>query len=501
MRTYQAELVRQIPIGTNPGELNHWTGPGMSMRPSAPVVYEDRIYIMDNANGRLNIYDKDLRFVDELRPRDTKVNMRDTYYFSVLDDGGIIAFSVFGGYRSDRDGRLIYSVDADRLPEHVTYQGYFWTFHDYVIFLDRSDGGDYHVIDGEGRFLSPGEIKSLGEEMKRDSRLRRESPRMRDAIDGFLKENNLLLDGERDFLVTSWRGILYRQFYRLIAANSDRPIQNRVADAEYEQEGGGVNGVDIDGNTYWGLINVKTQKKLRYVISPRGDVIDYFAIAPEARRVGDCCSYTYGADGRFYALDYNIENRSYDIYRVAGDWLKYTTSRPLTPTSLSVSVIPRLTSLAASSTLTEPFDLNAYHPVKVLDGKPDIAWMEAVDGPGIGEWWQMALDRPVTVDEIRIGPGYLGEPWWNQNNRIRQIDLVLDDDSTIRYFSDAMEMQSIKLSRPATFQTLKIVIEAVYPTTHWDDTPLAEVELWYQGEQIELDISEFSDHLQVDAGP
>jgi len=37
----------------------------------------------------------------------------------------------------------------------------------------------------------------------------------------------------------------------------------------------------------------------------------------------------------------------------------------------------------------------------------------------------------------------------------------------------------------------------VYKTQHWDDTAIAEVEFWYQGKKLEIDLSAYKEELKL----
>ena len=157
----------------------------------------------------------------------------------------------------------------------------------------------------------------------------------------------------------------------------------------------------------------------------------------------------------------------------------------------------RITALSASSTLTEPANLNAYHPATVFDGKADTGWFEAVTGPGVGQWLEVSFEQPVRVDRITVSPGWLDARYWRQNNRIQTMTITVDGaQATVARFTDTMASQSVQLAQPVTGRTWRFRIDAVYPNTRWDDTTITELGFWLNGVQYRVDLGTFAAGLQ-----
>jgi hypothetical protein len=311
-RVYKAELVRRIANGNSAGELGYWLGPGTEHAPSFPRIMGDKIFIMDTANGRLNIYDREFGFIEDVRSSDKNVIIGTTRNFTVLPQDDIVGFAFSFFSRIKPDGTEVFRINTREMPKHLS-EGIYWIYRDVLIFTARRDGGEYKAVDGQGRFLSTTEIARLGEEMKMESRLRKESARLQEAIDRFLKENKLILQGDVDLLLTK-NADLYNNFYRLIRENGDRPFKHQVPDAEYSMIGGGIGTADAEGNTYWYLTNVKAKQKYNYILSPRGEVLDYFNINPKNLPFG------YAVDGNFYAIVKEDSDNFFDVYRVRRRW-------------------------------------------------------------------------------------------------------------------------------------------------------------------------------------
>lgn len=58
----------------------------------------------------------------------------------------------------------------------------------------------------------------------------------------------------------------------------------------------------------------------------------------------------------------------------------------------------------ASSALT--LGEYSYPAYNVRDERPDTAWAESADGPGIGEWVDIPFDETMDIREVRVLPGY-----------------------------------------------------------------------------------------------
>src|SRR5207253_6001232 len=88
-----------------------------------------------------------------------------------------------------------------------------------------------------------------------------------------------------------------------------------------------------------------------------------------------------------------------------------TSSRSQTGTPLKITPSSSSVRLAVQS--------NTYYPANAIDGKRSTAWIEGVDGPGLGEWIRFDFDREINLHRIVIQPGYFKSPSiWAQNNRI-----------------------------------------------------------------------------------
>jgi hypothetical protein len=145
--------------------------------------------------------------------------------------------------------------------------------------------------------------------------------------------------------------------------------------------------------------------------------------------------------------------------------------------------LTRLASVTASSSLrTDRW--GSYQPRMAVDGRRSTGWTEGVRGSGVGEWIKLTFSEPMEVHSVGLNVGYdSNSDIFYKNNRIKRATLVFSNGERLELgFADRRGMQTIPLDRgddgniETTF--IKIVIEEVFPGLKYDDTCLAEVEVW-----------------------
>lgn len=130
---------------------------------------------------------------------------------------------------------------------------------------------------------------------------------------------------------------------------------------------------------------------------------------------------------------------------------------------------------ASSSSVRLAVQTNTYYPSNAIDGKRATAWIEGVDGVGIGEWIQFDFDREINVHRILIQPGYFKSPAiWSQNNRLATVTARFSDGSSRQLnFDDIMQSQKVDVGSVKT-RWVRLVIESVYYGSD-PDTAISEV--------------------------
>ena len=129
----------------------------------------------------------------------------------------------------------------------------------------------------------------------------------------------------------------------------------------------------------------------------------------------------------------------------------------------------------SSSSVRLAVQANTYYPANAIDGKRSTAWIEGVDGPGLGEWIRFDFDREINLHRILIQPGYFKSPAiWAQNNRIATFTVYFSDGTSRDLtFTDRMDSQKMDIGSVKT-KWVKFVIKSVYYGTD-PDTAISEM--------------------------
>jgi hypothetical protein len=176
----------------------------------------------------------------------------------------------------------------------------------------------------------------------------------------------------------------------------------------------------------------------------------------------------------------DVENRQIQVERIEALSGPAQESRNLSP----------FAEMSASSVL--PSDRwGTYHAWSAIDGLLSTPWTEGADGPGVGEWIMLEFPGAVEIHSIGMAVGYdrdeddrLRSPEvFAANNRLKRATLIFSDGEQVELtFSDTRGVQVVPLVRApgpnieTTF--VKVVIKEVYPGSRYDDTCLAEIEVW-----------------------
>lgn len=148
---------------------------------------------------------------------------------------------------------------------------------------------------------------------------------------------------------------------------------------------------------------------------------------------------------------------------------------------------PRLLSpfaeVSASSHL--PADrYGTYGPFAAIDGSEETAWVEGVPGPGVGEWIQLTFPGAIELHALGFDVGFdKNADLFAKNNRIKKVTLVFSNgEQTSIEFEDTRGMQEFAMVRApgpnVETTSVKVIIDEVYPGDRYDDTCLAEIEVW-----------------------
>jgi hypothetical protein len=276
--------------------------------------------------------------------------------------------------------------------------------------------------------------------------------------------------------------ILYYECFDVhFDANETKNIRNTYS-AEYSNVYGGLKRYvkyilttgalwheDIDNvrvNIY--IEDIPPQELYGYRLSLYGyeeAEIPGISFSPEANRV----------DETFYYMEFKNIEPDFDIKITLPRLLKYR--------------------VEASSEL-EGSSSYSYSAENISDYDPSTSWVEGVRGDGIGEFVDMDLrtyygkeGAEYFFEKIGIINGFAeNSNLFNSNNRVKTLKLTYEycdsyDDRDITEsvsfeLQDTMDMQYYRFDKPLPIEHIKITIEDVYSGTRWDDTCIAEFQLF-----------------------
>lgn len=130
---------------------------------------------------------------------------------------------------------------------------------------------------------------------------------------------------------------------------------------------------------------------------------------------------------------------------------------------------------ASASSVRLAVQANTYYAANAIDGKRSTAWIEGVDGPGLGEWIRFDFDREINLHRILIQPGYFKSPQiWAENNRIESLTVYFSNGTSREFtFANRMDSEKVDVGSVKT-RWVRFVIKSVYYGTD-PDTAISEV--------------------------
>jgi hypothetical protein len=122
-----------------------------------------------------------------------------------------------------------------------------------------------------------------------------------------------------------------------------------------------------------------------------------------------------------------------------------------------------------------------YGPDKLFDHEDKTAWVEGVDGQGIGEWIVVEFDRLRVVKEIQINNGYNKDgDLYRKNSRVKEMKVEFSERERRKVvLKDTGTPQPVALPKdqPLKAHWIRFTIESVYPGDKWDDTAISELHI------------------------
>ena len=122
-----------------------------------------------------------------------------------------------------------------------------------------------------------------------------------------------------------------------------------------------------------------------------------------------------------------------------------------------------------------------YGPDSLFDNDNRTAWVEGVDGQGIGEWIVIEFDQLRLVKAIEINNGYNKDrEIYLKNSRVKEIKVEFSRGVKASVvLKDGGNPQPIPLphDHPLKTSRIKFTIESVYPGTKFEDTAISELHI------------------------
>ena len=149
--------------------------------------------------------------------------------------------------------------------------------------------------------------------------------------------------------------------------------------------------------------------------------------------------------------------------------------------------LPVFAKFDASSSLSDSKIADRYSADKAFDGNPLTSWVEGHEYAGTGEYVEVIFDQEISIDAIEIMPGFFDERYWIKNNRIKDLGIQTENSSFTLPYRDEMAPQTYHFDGfTLTFKEIAFRIGNIYRGTSWDDTCIAEISFFLEGEKINV---------------
>lgn len=149
-------------------------------------------------------------------------------------------------------------------------------------------------------------------------------------------------------------------------------------------------------------------------------------------------------------------------------------SKPVEPPPVHVRPVA-----ATASSSVEPTRTVNFRATNLLDNDLTTAWIEGVEGTGLGEWVEFEFGSPVVLARIDILNGHQKDnARFKGGIRIRALAIEYSDGGTqLVELLDTRDIQSINTLR-AEIEWIRLTVVSVYPDFVWEDAALSEVRMY-----------------------
>jgi len=122
-----------------------------------------------------------------------------------------------------------------------------------------------------------------------------------------------------------------------------------------------------------------------------------------------------------------------------------------------------------------------YSPMQAFDGNWRTAWIEGIEGDGVGEWVNVKFPKPTSIKKIYIITGFhkthadFGD-LFKMNSRLKAATIEFDGGKKIDVnFADTKLPQLIDLGDKISTSTFKLTIKEAYTGEQWKDLCISEI--------------------------
>ncbi len=178
-------------------------------------------------------------------------------------------------------------------------------------------------------------------------------------------------------------------------------------------------------------------------------------------------------DGRLYIGVPAGEARHIEVEELTVVSLPAPEPRDLTP----------FAEVSASSSL--PGDqYGTYSPYQAVDRAEETSWVEGSSGPGLGQWIELLFPDAFELHALALDVGFdAGDDLFDKNNRIKCATVLFSNgEQTSIEFDDVRGLQQFAMVRApgpnVKTTSVRVIIDEVYPGSRYDDTCLAEIQVW-----------------------
>lgn len=143
---------------------------------------------------------------------------------------------------------------------------------------------------------------------------------------------------------------------------------------------------------------------------------------------------------------------------------------------------------ATSSSVLAPAAGFTYGPEHLIGGPVSGSWCEGVPGPGVGQWVEVAPERPAPLLGLSVVPGVASRErpeLFKANGRPSRVEITLNDEHRfMASLGDSPESQFVPIvgyARPV--RKLRVTMAEVLPGAKYDDTCISRIVLYDRATQ------------------